>query len=217
MEPTEHNLRAWDELHRRRSEAVAGTRGLPSQVHRALRDLSGKRVLDLLCGTGESAADLAALGGTVTALDPDEQALEVARGRWPSILWIRGEADDLPRELRRGRFDLVYGGGMLARLTELEPWATGVAAALDTGGDLLLFDEHPVAQRVDGLMHWRESYFADTLDGTARFWRLGQVVTAIARVGLMVRALEEYPQTQGNLRHQDQRLPGAFLLHAQRP
>ena len=27
MEPTEHNRRAWDEIHRQRAEALAGERG----------------------------------------------------------------------------------------------------------------------------------------------------------------------------------------------
>ena len=60
-------------------------------------------------------------------------------------------------------------------------------------------------------MHWRESYFDEG------FWRLGQIVTAIANAGLAVRALEEYPQVSGNFRHQDARVPGTFLLYARRP
>ena len=32
MEPTEHNRRAWDEIHRQGTEALAGERGLPAQV-----------------------------------------------------------------------------------------------------------------------------------------------------------------------------------------
>src|SRR5438874_6936178 len=41
-------------------------RSLPPQVRHALADLHGKRVLNLQCGTGESAAELAELGATVT-------------------------------------------------------------------------------------------------------------------------------------------------------
>jgi hypothetical protein len=114
--------------------------------------------------------------------------------------------------LRRGRFDLVYAGeGTVPALQDLESWAAGVATALHTGGDLLLYDAHPVADRVDGLMHWRESYFDEG------FFRLGQIVSAVARAGLTIRALEEYPQQPGNPRRQDARIPGTFLLHARRP
>ncbi|MDX6401045.1 MAG: hypothetical protein QOF27_1651, partial [Gaiellaceae bacterium] len=43
MEPTEHNRRAWDEIHQKRAEVLGGERGLPSQVRNAFADLQGKR------------------------------------------------------------------------------------------------------------------------------------------------------------------------------
>jgi SAM-dependent methyltransferase len=236
MEPTDHNRRAWDEVHRRRTEVTAGQLGLPQPVRRALADLHGKRVLNLQCGTGESAAELAELGAIVTGVDISAEAIAIARERWPSILWIEADVHSLPRELRRGRFDLVYtGDGVLVWLHDLDAWAQGIASALRSGGDFLLHEEHPVAVCVDGLMHWRESYFEESVfvgvgwshfdvpgppareEKRERFWRLGQVVNAVVRAGLHVRALEEYPQQPGNYRHQDGRVPGAFLLHAQRP
>ena len=211
MEPTEHNRRAWDELHRLRTEALAGERGLPSPVRHALADLTGKRVLDLYCGTGESSAELAELGAVVTGVDPSGQALEAARERWPSILWVQADPQALPAELRRARFDLVYAGpGSFLQTPDLDAWTRGVATSLRDGGDLLLFEEHPVALCVDGLMHWRESYFDDGLR------RLGQIVNAVSRAGLRVRALEEYPARSESVRRHDARIPGTFLLYAQK-
>ena len=107
MEPTEHNRRAWDEIHRRRAEALAGERGLPSPVRNALADLTGKRVLDLQCGTGEATAELAELGAVVTGVDSSGRALEAARERWPSILWVQADPQELPAELRRDRKSVV--------------------------------------------------------------------------------------------------------------
>ena len=211
MEPTEHNRRAWDEIHRKRAEALAGERGLPSPVRNALADLNGKRVLHLQCGTGEATAELAELGAVVTGVDSSGGALETARERWPSILWVQADPQELPSELRRGRFDLVYAGlGSLLQLTDLDQWMREIAAALGSGGELLLFEEHPVALCVDGLMHWRESYF----DEGSR--RLGQIVNAAARAGLVLRALEEYPSRSDGLRHHDARVPGTFLLYARK-
>jgi len=211
MEPTEHNRRAWDELHQLRAEALTGERGLPSPVRHALADLTGKRVLDLHCGTGESSAELAELGAVVTGVDPSGQALEAARERWPSILWVQADPQVLPAELRRARFDLVYAGpGSFLQADDLDTWTRGVVTALRDGGDLILFDEHPVALCVDGLMHWRESYFDEGLR------RLGQFVNAVSRAGLRVRALEEYPSRSENVRRHDARIPGAFLLYAQK-
>ena len=144
-------------------------------------------------------------------MDASGAALEAARERWPSILWVQADPQALPGELRRGRFDLLYAGlGSLAAVRDLDAWLRGVAATLREGGDLLLFEEHPVALVVDGLMHWRESYF----DAGSR--RLGQIVTSAARNGLAVRALEEYPARGDSRRRHDARVPGTFLLYAQR-
>jgi hypothetical protein len=84
------------------------------------------------------------------------------------------------------------------------------------------------------MMRWREDYFDNTthvdvgwshfeLTGEParepsyeRFWRLGQIVTSLAGVGLSIRALEEYPARRDSFRRQDARLPGEFLLHARK-
>ena len=216
MEPTDHNRRALDEVHRRRSEAIRGELGLPEQVKRSLGDLKDKRVLHLQCATGESTIELAELGAVVTGVDISDEALDVARERESSVLWVHADVQTLPGELRRARFDLVYAAdGVLPWLQDLDAWAGGIEAALKTGGDLLLFEEHPVAQSVDSMMRWRESYFEPVRDDI-RFWRLGQIVTALVRAGLTIRALEEYPARRDSFRRQDSRLPGEFLLHARK-
>lgn len=211
MEPTDQNLRAWDEAHRRRPEPVA----LPPLVARTLGDLSEKRVLHLQCATGEATAALAELGAVATGVDPREELLDAARERWPTILWVQGGAQALPAELRRGRFDLVYSGeGVIGGLTDLDTWAKGTVAALRPHGELLVFDDHPIADCVDGLLRWREDYFREPSD-PARLWRIGQVVSALARAGMHVAALEEYPGGTSRRRH-DRRIPATFLLYARR-
>jgi SAM-dependent methyltransferase len=211
MEPTEENLRAWEDAHRARAEPVE----LPTSVQRTLGDLKGKRVLHLLCGTGEATAALAELGAIATGVDPRPAALETARERWPKILWVDGDPQSLPRQLRRGRSDLVYSGeGVLGRLDDLDDWALGIAAALREHGELLVFDDHPVADCVDGLLHWRHDYFRNPADPD-RLWRIGLVVSALARARLRVEALEEYPGGTSRRRH-DRRIPATFLLYAQR-
>jgi SAM-dependent methyltransferase len=211
MEPTDENREVWDKVHLARHAAPPGI-GLPSPVRHSLRDLTKKRVLHVRCRTGEASGELAELGAVVTGVDPSEAELEIARERAPSILWVQAEPDGLPRELKRERFELVYcAPGTLAETRDLDALARGARNALRPGGDLLLFDEHPVAGAVDGLMHWRDSYF-----GEGR-WRLGQVVSAVVRAGLEVHALEEYPAKHGNPRRHDARVPAEFLLYARRP
>ena len=200
MEPTERNRRAFDAMHRGRRLQRPG---LPAIVKATLGDLTGKRVLHLQCGSGEASAALAEQGAVVTAIDPSEQLLDAARERWPKILWIQAEADALPGELRRGRFDLVYSPeGVIGNLADLDVWARGLVDALQSRGELLVFDDHPVALCVDALQRWHYDYFEEG------FWRLGRLVTTLARAGFRVEALEEYPG--------ERRVPGTFLLYARR-
>jgi SAM-dependent methyltransferase len=199
MEPTEHNRRAFDAAYRRRAKRV----GLPAIVKATLGDLTGKRVLHLQCGTGEATAELAELGAVVTAVDESEAALDSAREQWPKVLWIQASAGALPAELRRGRFDLVYSPeGVLAALPDLDTWARGIDDALHQHGELLVYDDHPVALCVDAFARWQYDYFGEG------FWRLGTVVTTLIRAGFRVEALEEYPG--------ERKLPGTFLLYATR-
>ena len=200
MEPTDSNRRAFDAMHRRRRLARPG---LPAIVKATLGDLTDKRVLHLECGSGEASAELAEQGAVVTAIDSSAELLDEARERWPKILWIQAEADALPAELRRGRFDLVYSPeGVIAALPDLDGWARGLVPALHARGELLVYDDHPVAFCVDGLQHWHADYFQDGL------WRLGRIVTTLVRAGFRVEALEEYPG--------ERRVPGTFLLYARR-
>jgi SAM-dependent methyltransferase len=200
MEPTELNRRAFETAHLRRQTAA---QGLPPIVKATLGDLTAKRVLQLQCGAGAAGAELAENGAVVTGVDPSGQLLDEARARWPKILWIQAEAQSLPAELRRGRFDLVYSPeGVLARVTDLDAWTRGLVEALHPRGELLVYDDHPVALCLDRLQHWHHDYFEEG------FWRLGRIVTGLVRAGFRLEALEEYPR--------ERRVPGTFLLYARR-
>jgi SAM-dependent methyltransferase len=199
MEPTEHNRRAFDQAHRRRARRG----GLPPIVKATLGDLAGKRVLHLQCGTGEATAELAELGAVVTAVDQSEAGLDAARAQWPKVLWIQASADALPAELRRSRFDLVYSPeGVLSGIADLDAWGHGIDEALHEHGELLVYDDHPVALCVDAFARWQYDYFSEG------FWRLGRIVTTLVRAGFRIEALEEYPG--------ERKLPGTFLLYATR-
>lgn len=207
MWPTEQNLRAWDD---RYGGGGVGAR-LPEAVRERLPDLNGKHVLHLPCGTGEISAELVSLGALVAGVDPSEQALAAARERAPGAAFFQAELNELPLQFRRGRFTLVYAGeGSLARVPELDPFASALAAALRKNGQLFLYDRHPVAACIEPVgLRWRASYFEEGL------WRLGQIVIAVAQTGLTLTELAELPplakEAGGRL---DPRLPTEFLLRA---
>ena len=199
---------------------MTGRLGIPDGIRELLPDIAGKHVLHLQCATGESTAELVELGALVTALDISNEAIEVARERAPDVAYIHADVHDLPLEVRRARFDLVYtGGGVLVWLHDLDAWAGGIATALKPGGLLLLYDEHPVTRSVDPLGHWRDNYFdqsAGTENELERHWQLGEVVDAVVGAGLSVIRLAEF-QTLYKWLQRDRRVPWDFALLAEKP
>ncbi|MGZ4463602.1 MAG: class I SAM-dependent methyltransferase [Gaiellaceae bacterium] len=208
MWPTEQNRAAWNERFRLVPESQ---HGLPEAVRARLPDVNGKHVLHLPCGTGEATADLLALGALVSAIDPSEEALAVAREQVSNAVFFQAEPHELPLQLRRRRFSVVYAGeGTLALSPDLGLLAAALAAALRKQGRLVLCDQHPVLDCIDPVdLRWRESYFEEGRR------RLGQIVTAIAGAQLDLVELEELPPPpkEAGGRH-DPRIPAAFLLQA---
>ncbi len=225
MDPNEAARRAWDELHRLRLEATVERPGLPGPIRALLPDLRGRHVLHEMCGTGETSADLAALGALVTAIDVWEPLLATARQRFPDIAFLQADPEELPLQLRRRRFHLVVAGGLLPFLHDLSAWAGEAAAALRPEGTLLVYDLHPAAACLDPVsLRWREDYFGGALvvgsrlrpPRAVRLWQLGEVVTAVAAAGLTVRRLQEL-RSLTPVRRYDPRVPAAFALVAGKP
>lgn len=55
----------------------------------------GSRVVDVGCGTGRVAAELARRGHHVTGVDLDESMLEQARARYPGVTWLHADLLDV--------------------------------------------------------------------------------------------------------------------------
>ena len=224
MEPTEENRRAWDKLQRARVEQSTEQPGIPELIRAVLPDLTGRHVLHEQCGTGEVSAELAALGAMVTGVDVAEEHLVAARRAFPGILFLQADPHELPVNLRRRRFDLVYASGLLPYLHDLDAWAGNAAAALRVGGRLLAIDLHPAGACIDATtLRWRDDYFGgEILVGhraaplaRLKHWTLSELVNTIAATGFVIRRLEEFP-TLAHTRRQDPRIPGAFALLAQK-
>lgn len=111
----------------------------------ARRGFAGGRVLDLGCGTGNSAAPLLRRGYEVIGVDASEAMLARARERWPEGSWHQGDFTDFRLD---GRFSLVQSvfdalNNLLSREAFLS-MARRVHAHLEPGG-LFMFDINTVA------------------------------------------------------------------------
>ena len=214
MEPTDQNRRAWDEIHRSRTRAASEQLLIPNQILELLPDVDGKHVLHLQCATGEATAQLVELGALVTAVDASAEEIEIARERAPDVAYYNADVHELPLELHRGRFDLVFtGGDVLGSIRDLDQWLAGITTTLRPGGTLLLYDSHPVTERVDPLGHWRDNYFESSDE---RIWRLEEVVNAVIEAGLRMTRLAEYQTFYRGLQR-DRRVPWDFAVLATKP
>jgi SAM-dependent methyltransferase len=204
--PTERNRAAWEERFGHPSAAA----GLPDTVRGLLPDVNGKHVLHLRCGTGETTADLIALGALVSAIDPSEAALAIARERVPSAAFFQAEVHEIPLQLRRRRFTLVYAGeGTVAQAPDLAALLSTATAALRKGGWLALHDRHPVAACIEPVgLRWRDSYFEEDR------LRFADIVNTVVRSELALETLEELPAASKE--RGDPRLPAEFLLLARK-
>jgi SAM-dependent methyltransferase len=103
----------------------------------------GERVLDVGCGTGHQAAELAAQGAVVTGVDTDAAMLDVARQAHPEVRFHRVDAQDVAAmaavvEGAGGPFDAVLSNAALHWMPRQDDVVAAVAAALRAGGRLVV-------------------------------------------------------------------------------
>ena len=80
---------------------AAGIQAVADHVVRSARIRGGERVLDVACGTGNTALMARARGAMVTGLDLTPELLAVAQKRgdeegYGDITWKEGDAENLP-------------------------------------------------------------------------------------------------------------------------
>jgi 2-polyprenyl-3-methyl-5-hydroxy-6-metoxy-1,4-benzoquinol methylase len=98
---------------------------------------AGERVLDLGCGEGRFAAELARAGAAVVGVDVAEEPLQRARERHPELdlRLIDGEGG---WELADAIFDVVWAGEVIEHVADTAAWLSEVRRVLRSGGRLLL-------------------------------------------------------------------------------
>jgi SAM-dependent methyltransferase len=132
--------------------------------------LSGRRLLDVACGTGKSFLPLMRRGYDVTACDISPGMVELARGKLPPDAAARVVVADMRALPWRGAFDLVTclddAVNYLLTDGDLQAALRGMSAALRPGG-VAVFD-------VNSLRTYRETFaedFAFRSEGEVFVWR----------------------------------------------
>jgi SAM-dependent methyltransferase len=126
-------------------------------------------IVDLGCGTGQLAVELARRGHRVTGIDPSPAMLAVARDRDGGNLvrWVEGDAS----RLGAGEYDLaVMSGHVVQIITDNDRLMATFAAihrALRPGGRFAFDSRNPVAR---AWQRWTPDHSRRTLPGGTEVW-----------------------------------------------
>jgi SAM-dependent methyltransferase len=103
----------------------------------------GRRTIDLACGEGRLARDLAARGYAVAGIDSSPTLVELAREADSDGEYVLGDAAALPFE--DGSFDLVVAYNALMEVDDLAGAVCEAARVLEPGGRFCASIVHPLA------------------------------------------------------------------------
>jgi 2-polyprenyl-3-methyl-5-hydroxy-6-metoxy-1,4-benzoquinol methylase len=110
---------------------------LLERVGAAARGAEPSRVLDVGCGEGRFAAELAQAGSAVVGVDVAEEPLRRARARHPA-LDLRLVPLEGPWPFPDAGFDVVWAGETVEHVADTAGWLSELRRVLRSGGSLLL-------------------------------------------------------------------------------
>jgi ubiquinone/menaquinone biosynthesis C-methylase UbiE len=180
-----------------------GAGGAPSEREiRLLGDLSGKRVLDLGCATGQAAIAFANHGAVVIAVDASADHIAQARARAESeevrVDWHQSDLADLAF-LRADSIDAAYSAVAVGRVDDASRLFRQVQRVLRPNAPFVFSHEHPMALCIGPSGAVTHSYFDSgpvTVEhngsSTPVFLRnVSDIFTELARAGFRVDTLLE--------------------------
>lgn len=207
-----------------------------------LPDLSGKKVLHLMCHFGMDTLSLARLGADATGVDFSSEAIELAKelSKTAEIdaRFVCSNVYDLPGKLRE-HFDVVFtSGGVIMWLPDLKEWAKVIAHFLNPGGFFYIREFHPFGYVFDDEddvtdLRVRYPYFqgkkplkfeaeGSYASGDAKTgkvpsfeWnhRISEIINALIDSGLTIDFFHEFPMTTYKaLPFMIEKEPGKWIL-----
>ena len=165
----------------------------------------GMRILDLGCGTGHQAAELARHGCTVIGVDIDAAMLERARASHPDVAgltFVQADAQEpglalLPVVADLVPFDVVMSNAALHWMPYVRPVLANVRSLLDVGGRFIaeqggIGNVHRCLSAVQAALaeHVDPRIAHDVVFGSSWFPSPGREATLLEASGFAVRRLE---------------------------
>jgi len=162
-----------------------------------LPNLEGARVLDIGCGGGILAEDLAHAGARVTAIDPSRDTIRVARAHAKTLgLAIDYRVAFAERLRERRAYDVVFAVDVLEHVSDLDATLDAAMRALKPGGVFGFLTHNATLEAFEEII-WRWEYvdrrtprgrhdfhrFITPEDLKKRLRARGARVTALAGIG----------------------------------
>lgn len=107
------------------------------------RHHSGRKVLEVGCGTGRHTKKWVEAGNSLTAIDISPGMLAMARSKISSLNVNFIEGDFIAQKNLAHDFDIVVESLMLEHIQDLAAFFNQCVTVLKTGGDLYLSEIHP--------------------------------------------------------------------------
>lgn len=181
-------------------------------------DVSGKALLHLQCHFGMDTMSWSRLGAIATGVDFSDTSIDIARTLNDEIganaRFILSNVYDLPEVLDED-FDVVFTSiGVLSWLPDLDRWASVIHHFLRPGGTFYILEKHPfmgmLRESETGDIRPASDYFSheqffkgnsptytdgEQIASPMYEWQhsLGETVTSLARAGLTIQYLHEFP------------------------
>lgn len=184
-----------------------------------LTDVRGKRILNALGSNGRKAVPLCLLGAEVTIVDISEEnqryALELAKHAGVELRYELGDFATYENAAFEGYFDIAFSeGGILHYFNDLNGFFEKLSQYLRTGGTLIINDFHPFRKVLFPEIGTNGDYFETGLHAAPvayqgqfgqdeqaafpqcllRFFRMGEIITAIGNNRLRILEMREMKQ-----------------------
>ena len=200
-----------------------------------LIDLPGKRILNALGSNGRIAVPMALLGAEVHVIDVSEEnrryAMELAESAGVRLTYEVADFSTYHNERYLGYFDIAFSeGGILHYFRNLDDFFSRLAVFVRRGGEVIVNDFHPYRKLSDTHIGTDGNYFDDNLhEGPVayesefpesergsfpkcllRFYRIGEIITAIGKNGFCIKEMRELNKMGM------ERIPGEFTIVAEK-
>lgn len=183
-----------------------------------LGDVNEKSILHLQCHFGQDSLSLARMGAKVTGVDLSDQAIAKAKELNQHLKlkanFICSDVYDLKNKLSE-KFDIVFTTyGVIGWLPNIDKWADTISHFLNPGGILVFVEFHPVLwmfddkveevtytyHKTEPIIELEEHTYAAhnaEINMNSVTWNhsIGEVINALIKNGIEIKALSEYPYT----------------------